>query len=218
MEAPKFQHPFTCVVAGATGSGKSHIVRKLIEHSTVIINNFPNTPKVLWCYGIYSPLYSKPIQGIHVKYHDGLVSENSILEDKPDLVVIDDLMWSSNDRTLCDLFTRGSHHLNFSVIFITQNLFTKGKFMRDISLNSQYFIVMRSMRIKGQVITLSKQIYHNNSKFLVEAFDHSTKEPFGYLVIDLHPSDRIDDKLRVRTRIFPVNGNINPIFYLPKNV
>lgn len=216
MEIPKFQHPFTCLVAGATGSGKSYLVRNMIEYSHFVIEKMPNVPKIVWCYGIYSPLYGKPIPGKHVDYHDGLVSESMIKEERPDLVVIDDLMWSSNDRTLCDLFTRGSHHLNFSVIFITQNLFAKGKFMRDISLNCHYFIVMKSLRIKGQVVELGRQIFHKNSKFLVEAFDHATKEKFGYLVIDLHPST--EEKLRVRTRIFPLNGIIDPIFYLPKNV
>ena len=52
------------------------------------------------------------------------------------LVVIDDLMQElSNDPQITSLITKGCHHRNLSVIFILQNIFHRGKELRDMSLN-----------------------------------------------------------------------------------
>jgi len=50
------------------------------------------------------------------------------------LIIFDDLMSECiNSNTIMNLFTVGSHHKNTSVFFITQNIFSKGKFARDIT-------------------------------------------------------------------------------------
>ena len=52
---------------------------------------------------------------------------NSLLNgSKRTLIVIEDLMFKT-DQNLYKLFTKGSHHLNASVIYVNQNLFVKGK-------------------------------------------------------------------------------------------
>jgi len=61
------------------------------------------------------------------------------------LVVIDDLMNETN-RSVTDPFTKGSHHINISVIYIVQNLINKGKEHRTISLDSHYIVVFESPR------------------------------------------------------------------------
>jgi len=38
-----FKAPFTCIVVGATGSGKTQLVKKLIKHRTDIIIPPPQT-------------------------------------------------------------------------------------------------------------------------------------------------------------------------------
>ena len=49
---------------------------------------------------------------------------------------MDDLMaQSSKDKRIADLFTKGSHHRNLSIIYIVQNIFHQGKEIRNISLN-----------------------------------------------------------------------------------
>ncbi|CAH3113803.1 unnamed protein product, partial [Porites lobata] len=58
---------------------------------------------------------------------------------KRNLIVFDDQMIdASKDKRIVNLFTRGSHHRNLSVIYIVQNLFHQGKGSRSISLNSHY--------------------------------------------------------------------------------
>jgi hypothetical protein len=53
------------------------------------------------------------------------------------LIVLDDLMaQSGKDKRIADLFTKGSHHRNLSIIYIVQNVFHQGKEMRNISPNT----------------------------------------------------------------------------------
>ena len=66
------------------------------------------------------------------------VANYSVDNEKKKLFILDDLMRESSSDVILDLFTKGSHHKNISVIFITQNVFHKGKVLRDISLNRKY--------------------------------------------------------------------------------
>ena len=44
------------------------------------------------------------------------------------LIVLDDLMaQSGKDKRIADLFTKGSHHRNLSVIYIVENVFHQGE-------------------------------------------------------------------------------------------
>ena len=60
--------------------------------------------------------------------------------DKRNLIVFDDQMIDAGkDQRIVNLFTRGSHHRNLSVIYIVQNVFHQGK--GSISLNSHYLVL-----------------------------------------------------------------------------
>jgi len=54
---------------------------------------------------------------------------------------MENLLIEVYSRDVCDLFTKGRHHRNISVILITKNLFHQGRFSRDISLNAKYLVV-----------------------------------------------------------------------------
>ena len=80
------------------------------------------------------------------------------------IIVLDDVMAPSDkDKRIADLFTRGSHHRNLSVMFIVQNIFHQGKEMRNISLNPHYIVLFKSPRDKQQVSMLARQV--NLGKF-----------------------------------------------------
>jgi len=51
-----------------------------------------------------------------------------------------------DDKNILNLFTVGSHHRKNSVIFLTQNIYEKGKYARTISLNTHYFILFKNRR------------------------------------------------------------------------
>lgn len=197
MEYPKLLHPFTMVIAGPTGCGKTYFVRDLIEHKSEMFSIVPD--KIVWFYGIHQSLYEEMsdvtfIEGLPTKYRDYLGAHT--------LFIIDDLMSEcGNDKRLTHLFTRGSHHLNLSVIFITQNFFHKGKEIREITLNAHYIMLCKNRRDISQITHLGKQLFPRHSKFFQEVYEDATKNPFSYLFIDL----RIEtpEELRLRANILP---------------
>ena len=105
-----------------------------------------------------------------------------------------------------NIFTVGSHHKNTSTFFITQNLFSQGKFARDISLNSNYMILFRNPRDQQQIQILSKQMLPQNSNFLIESFDDATKKPHGYLLIDLKQTT--EERNRLQSGILPTQRRV----------
>ena len=190
---PRWKHPFTCIVSGPTGCGKSVFVFKMLDNLADMIT--PTPQKVIYCYGEYQPGFDKYPW---VEFHEGL-PKSEMFDGTPTLVVIDDLMNETNDM-VANLFTKISHHRSVSVIYITQNVFHKNKQSRTISLNTHYMVLFKSPRDAGQIAVLGRQLYPEHSKFLVEAFKDATSTPHSYLLLDLRPET--GENYRVRTNIF----------------
>lgn len=195
---PRLKHPFTMMIAGPTGSGKTYFVTRLLQHLPQMIT--PQIERVIWCYSKWQPGYEK-LKPYVTQWVEGIKFEEFTNPDYNTLVVLDDLQRESQDGQVASLFERGSHHDNISVIFITQNIFHQGKDSRDISLNTHYLALFKNPRDRSQITFLAKQVYPHNSKFLQDAYDHATKEPHGYLFLDF--KQKTDEALRVRTYIFP---------------
>ena len=220
----QFKHPATILVVGMTGSGKTILIRRIIKNSSLLFSNLPAGPrKIMWAYGQWHPLLNVHIDdNIIVNYVEGLPTEEQILQYKPDILVIDDLMNELNkNKSFENLFTKKSHHLNMSVIFSVQNLFYNSPIMRTISLNSQYMILMKNPRDKTQVINLARQVYPHNIKYFVEAYNDATNEAYGYIKVDLTPDT--PESFRLQSRITPeevahLNKRFAPIIYKPKHV
>ena len=200
------QHPFTCIIAGPTCSGKTFLVRSIITEKAVD----PTPDKVVWLYAEDQPLY----KDLDVEFIQGIPDDlESRFDGKtPTLVIIDDLMTQlHSDERLTRLFTVGSHHRNLSVIFIVQNLFHQGREMRNLSLNSHYLILFKNPRDRFQVSVLARQMYPGNSKFVEEAYNDATRGAYGYLFLDLKPNTQ--EEFRIRTGILP--SDVQHV-YMPK--
>jgi hypothetical protein len=144
----------------------------------------------------------------------GLPDLNDIALEKnppPRLLIIDDLMRESN-ASIVDIFSKGSHHRNISIIFLTQNIFFQGKGSRDMSLNSHYIVFFKNPREKNQILHFARQVYPENPKFIQEIYLDATSEPHTYLLFDMKQST--PDAFRFRAEIFPGERNI---VYVPKN-
>ena len=83
-----------------------------------------------------------------------------------------------------------------------QNLFHQGKYCRDISLNTHYFILFKNPRDIQQIKLLGRQL----GKKLLNVYLDATEDPFGYLLIDLSPGKK--DSYMLRSRIFPAEHMI----------
>ena len=157
----------------------------------------PAPEKILYCYGEFQPSFSEFPE---VEFHEGLPDVSRFDGRQRVLLIIDDLM-NEADQNVCNLFTKLSHHRSASVVFITQNLYYRNRFVRTMNLNTQYIVMFKNPRDANQMTTLARQMYPGKSKFVIEAFKDATKNPYGYLLIDLKPET--DERYRIRTNIFP---------------
>ncbi|KAL3106022.1 hypothetical protein niasHT_025813 [Heterodera trifolii] len=193
----KFPIPSGIVVSGPSSSGKTQLVLRLLAHASEM---FDPPPKVIvWAYGEYSSQIPE-LERQGVVPHAGPPSEEMLKKlPKPFLIVYDDLMGDIDAKKLADLYTKKSHHNNFSVIFLTQNLFDKA--MRVPRSNAQYIFLMRAPSDMLSIRNLASQMFPREQGFLMDAYKQACADPYGYLLVTLHANR--DNFLRLRTNIFP---------------
>ena len=194
----KFRCPAGIHIVGPTMSGKSTLTRRLLnDREQVFIKPFD---RGIYAYSVWQKSF-KEITG-NVEFIQGISSiladENFFDPEENNLLVLDDLMdeIASNVKASA-LFTRGIHHKNVTVIFLYQNLFKQGKAMRDITLNSQYFLLFKSSRDVQQIKYLGRQL---GLPHLECAYRKAIKEPHGFLLVNLHP--QCDERLQLQSNIF----------------
>ena len=196
------QHPSRFLIYGPSGSGKTTLVEKLLNSMKSLFGFYFD--RIIYLSGQTFPKFEY-IFGIPIEKFSNL-SEFTLSEINPqlnNLIILDDNMHQvSNNLLISDLFTKISHHCNITVILLVQNLFPKSKYMRDISINSTYLILMSNPRDKLQIKTLSSQIDGSGILFIYEAFlDATQNKPFSYLFLDF--DQHTPEELRVRAGIFP---------------
>jgi hypothetical protein len=209
-----WKHPFTGLLCGPTGCGKTSWCLELLKSDIIQ----PRPFHVFYFYAQIQSLFEQFDE--RVQFVNSLPPEslqqfldehNAGNPNVPKLFIIDDFMLqSSRSKDICTLFTQGSHHLGISTLLILQNLFVQGPQMRNISLNSHVIVVFKNPRDRSQISTLARQLLPWNSKAVCEAYEDATKEPYGYLVLNLRPD--LDDKFRMQSRIF----DDNPVVYVPQ--
>ena len=215
----RFQHPFTSMIAGMTGSGKTAWVRSLLQQASETIH--PPPERIVWCYSQWQPAYTEMLVPMpHIEFVKGIpkaLEQDSYFNvNTRNLIVFDDQMIdASKDKRIVNLFTRGSHHRNLSVIYIVQNLFHQGKGSRSISLNSHYLVLFKNPRDKLQVLTLAKQMYPGQTDFFLNQYEEAVKRPFGYLLIDLKTTTQ--DNCRLRTNVLPSEERFDNVA-VPDNI
>lgn len=202
----KWQHPFTAIFAGPTSCGKSFFIKKFLKEINYLIDK--QIYEVVYCLPENQPM-DTDFKTLRVCR--GIPDTDIFSDLKPRLVILDDLMREA-DGGVVDLFTKGSHHFNISVIFVTQNIFNQGKGRRDISLNAHYIVCFKNPRDRNQIVHLSKQVFPENSLYIQEAYNDATAKPYGYLVFDLKQTT--PDIFRFRSAIF--KSDPENFVYIPK--
>ena len=65
------EHPFTCIAAGMTGSGKSVWVKSLLQQAQKAIHLPPE--RIVWCYSQWQPAYTELLMTIPgIEYVKGI--------------------------------------------------------------------------------------------------------------------------------------------------
>jgi len=211
----KFKHPFTCIVAAPTGSGKTSFCIKLLRNLDTLCTKSRFGGGFIWCYSEETevPLPQLDKLRLNITYQKGLPDNYGNALGEPSLIILDDLLNQVYSKDVCDLFTKGSHHINISVLLLTQNLFHQVTNCRDISPNAKYLVLLKNVRDKNQFLYLARQAYPEDSHSLYYAYRDATRQPHGYQI--LHFAQDTDDTLRFRNNVFADEGP--PIVYAPVN-
>ena len=190
-----FKHPFTTIISGPSGSGKTCFVEKLLKNAGEMIQPLPS--RIIWHYGQWQTMYDS-MEG--VEFNQGPPTDEDVQTYNDSLLIIDDLM-SECVALSSNIFTKFSHHLKISVIYILQNLFVQSKNQRSISLNTGHIVLFKNPRDFSQAMFLARQVSPYNPNICVEAFLDATKTPHSYLLFDFLQDT--PDTHRMRTNIFP---------------
>jgi hypothetical protein len=209
----KFKHPFTCIVAGLTGSGKTSFTLRFLQNLATLCTELNFGGGILWFYSEKSAVPSQELAalGKDVQFQESVPENLGNAQGKARLIILDDLLNEVYSKDLCDLFTKGSHHHNVSVLLITQNIFQHGRFCTTISLNAKYTVAVKNVRDNNQFLYLARQVYPENSDSLYRAYIDATEKPHGYLILDF--AQVTHDQLRYRTNVFP--EEYPPVIYVP---
>ena len=186
----RFEHPFTSMIAGMTGSGKTAWVRSLLQQASETI--YPPPERIVWCYSQWQPAYTQMLVAMpHIEFVKGIptaLEQDSYFDvNKRNLIVFDDQMIdASKDKRIVNLFTCGSHHRNLSVIYIVQDLFHQGKGNRSIGLNSHYLVLFKNSRDKLQILTLAYQMYPRQTDFFLNQYEEAVKRLLLLILLFFH--------------------------------
>jgi hypothetical protein len=199
-----FIFPSNICLYGATQSGKTSFVMRLLEHHDVMFTTPPR--RILYCYGAWQDAYDLLQKRDNITMHEGVPSRAAIEEfsfDKaPTLLVLDDLLADIvNNVEVQHYVTVMSHHNNMTIVMLMQSIFPKGNYARTISLNCHYMILFSNRRDSNQVKVLGRQLMPGRLNYFMDSYRKATSKPYGYLLIDIHPHS--NSTYELRTRIFP---------------
>ncbi len=132
-EAFRFKTPTSILVVGPSGCGKTCFTKSLLlDHSEELLSTPPET--IHYCYGVW-PDGFRDMQEAGVQFDEGVPSTSRLRKWFPNggFLVLDELMTEgSEDKELLDLFTKHSHHQNITVLFLCQDMFPPGKYVKSI--------------------------------------------------------------------------------------
>lgn len=205
-----FECPAATTIVGPSMSGKTVLAMRILQNAKHIYRIPPK--RIVYAYGVYQKVFSQLEADVdNLSLHDGLPGRELIeslgSEDSEHhaLLVLDDLMDEiTKSAEMCALFTREVHHRRISVIMLSQNIFHQSRYSRTITLNTSYLILMKTCRDLQQIHCLSRQMFPDTPKRLVEAYDDATRQPRGYLVVNNLTSSG-DDDIRLSTGILPTD-------------
>ena len=118
-----FKHPTTIQVSGPTQCGKTRLVRNILEKHLIQ----PFATRIIWVFSDGQPDYDMIRERYpSIEFEKGWRDEifKSLSSETPNILVLDDQMGvSSSSTSVADIFTKGLHHRNLTVIYLVQNVY-----------------------------------------------------------------------------------------------
>jgi len=196
--------PFSMLIAGPSSSGKTQYVTRVLANRESLYDETPSRGKVIYIYKEYQELFNRlKTDGIVDEFRNESITMEWLRtfcsKNHNSTIVLDDMALEA-DVEIGQVFAVGVHHFFCNIILITQNLFWKNKYARDISLQATYIVLMKNVRDKSQISRFAAQFDTGNSKTIRRIFERATKKPYSYLIFDMH--QRTPDKHRLLSNIF----------------
>lgn len=203
-----FKSPFSWLICGGSGSGKTTHVLNFLTYKDDLMDKSCET--VIYHYNQWQTSFDEfKKKGVVSEWVQGLPSiddlKHKMVMNNGILLIIDDFYHQLN-KDMVEIFTVLSHHGNISTILLSQSLFGAGNnnYFRQISLNSTYLSIFKNPRDNQQISILARQLKPNNWRKIVEAYFEATKNPYSYLFIDNH--QKTCEEIRIRSKILPNEG------------
>jgi hypothetical protein len=204
----RFKSPCSFLLGGVSQSGKTTFALNVLKNIDVLFKNPQCKQNVLFFYNQWQDAYDIFRNSNIVKQWinrlpttDDITEKTMMYKDKGGSVLIIDDFAEKLDSAIVHLFSVLCHHTNSVVFVLTQNIFSKNRAFRDISLNSTYVVLFKNPRDSSQISNFARQFAPGNTKGLVKAFRKATRYPYSYMLFDFNQTTPTE--LRVRSRILP---------------
>ena len=198
----RLHHPQNIISVGATNTGKTFNLLRILKNPEYVISNLPENYKIYYVHGPYQEHFK---QHPHIRFFAGWDHEplsQSALQNTKDLIlVLDDCYHEICPHFLRYLWTALMHHNNFTIFLLLHHLYSQSvKFLRELTLNTTTFFFSYSPVSKSMVKTFAYQYFGDDSPRFLEVFDQVLKDKkYSYLVCDFSP--HCLDRFRLRTAL-----------------
>ena len=172
--------------------GKTTLFLRLLEQATSSFNPVPS--RIWFLYNCHQPIYEEMHRAMNAMGIDFRLSKTTDLTEEnlksmrstvgQTMICVDDSTIAvGKSMNMAHLFTI-SRHYNCSMVLFMHTVFGSQEALRIISLNTAYYFLMSSPRLRGQVGRLGDQL--GLRKQLVAAYDQKVSSPYSYLLLDFN--------------------------------
>jgi Poxvirus A32 protein len=204
----RFRNPSSFLLGGVSMSGKTTFAFNLLRNIETMFRDPRCAQNVIYYYSMWQSSFEEARKENLVKeWHNELPtteefkSKTMPFKDKGGSVVVIDDFAEDLTRDILKVFTVLCHHTNSVVILMTQNIFSKNRYFRDISLNSNYVVLFKNNRDQTQIQRFATQFAVGRSQDVIALYNEVTKNPYTYVLFDLHVMTPTD--IQIRTKVLP---------------
>ena len=188
VKCQRFQlvHPFTCMVAEMTGSGKTVWTQSLLQQAQTVIDQPPE--RIIRFHSLWQPAYTQLLMMIPaIKFVKGILESleiDSYLDvNIRNLIVIDDQMIEAGkDNRIVTLLTKRIASSKSERYLHSAKSVPTRQGNRSIILNSHYLALFKNPRDKLRILTLAKQMYPGETAWFIKEYEKTVRRQFGYFL------------------------------------
>ena len=221
MALLKLRRGSSTIVSGPSKIGKSTWLKKVIINYKDMFD--AEIDHIYYCYSVYNNKLFDEIKNNcgNITFIEGIPEIENVKEwtknERKVMIICDDLgLACMESPTIERLVTVFCNNADLTLYILLQNIYSKGKYARQISLNINYYVIFKNMRDAQQIKLFSQQLMGYSKKRgnpVYESYTDATSKKYGYILIDL--TNECEEKYRLRSNIFP---DEYPIIYVPKNI